>query len=102
MVAPRALLLTEAYEDRAANPAGTYCAAQAARDVYQLLNAGEKIGWAFREGGHDHQLPDYQALLEFMKLHIPAQIESNSGLHRNFQRRLYPDLKDHLYQFQPD
>ena len=32
LVAPRLLLLTEAYEDHAANPAGTYVAAQAARE----------------------------------------------------------------------
>ena len=31
MVAPRGLLLTDAYEDNGANPAATYAAAQAAR-----------------------------------------------------------------------
>ena len=36
MVAPRPLLLTEAYEDRATNPPGTYAACQATQLVYML------------------------------------------------------------------
>jgi dienelactone hydrolase len=58
MVAPRCLLLTDAYEDTGANPAGTYAAAQAARKVFLLLGNEKGIGWAYRESGHNHAAED--------------------------------------------
>jgi hypothetical protein len=66
MVAPRGLLLTDAYEDVGANPAGTFAAAQAALEVYKLLGAESSIGWAWRESGHNHAPEDYKALLDFV------------------------------------
>ena len=91
LAAPRGLLLTEAYEDIAANPAGTYAAAQASRKVYSLLGADSAIGWAFREGGHDHGPVDFLALLDFMDLRL-----GRGRVRRNFQRPLYPDLEELL------
>jgi hypothetical protein len=91
MVAPRGLLLTEAYEDRAANPAGTYLAAQAASDVYELLDAPESIGWAYRERGHAHHREDYAALLDFVDEHLHDRDPD-----RNFRRPLYPNLESQL------
>lgn len=91
MVAPRGLLFTEAYEDHAANPAGTYAGAQATQKVYDLLNNKDAIGWAYRESGHAHTPEDYTALLDFMDVHL-----HNRQLKRNFQRNIYPDLKEYV------
>ncbi len=58
LVSPRGLLLTEAYEDVGANPAGTYVAAHAAREVYAMLGQPDAIGWSYRESGHAHRPED--------------------------------------------
>ena len=91
MVAPRGLLLTEAYEDFGANPAGTYVAATAARKVYEVLDRPDAIGWAFRERGHAHYREDYAAVLDFMDQQFHER-----ELTRNFQRSLYPGLTNIL------
>ena len=87
LVAPRKLLLTEAYEDHAANPAGTYAAAISTQQVYQMLKQKKSIGWSYRESGHAHLLEDYTALLDFMDFHFRHKKNN-----RDFQRNLYPDL----------
>jgi hypothetical protein len=66
LVAPRALVTTEGLGDRWANPSGTWQSHLAAREVYRFLNAEERIGVWFREGGHDHGAADWQAFLDFM------------------------------------
>jgi hypothetical protein len=86
LVAPRCLLVTDAYEDHAANPPGSYAACQAARKVYDLLGKPQGIGWVVREGGHAHTPTDYEALLDFMDLHLHGRAV------REFQRPLFPDL----------
>jgi endo-1,4-beta-xylanase len=88
LVAPRGLLVTEGYEDFGANPAGTYAGLQASRKVWELLGAGGKVGWSFREGGHAHTLEDYVALLDFMDVHVHKK-----EVRRDFQRGLYPGLE---------
>ena len=65
LVAPRALLSTEALGDYWASPRGTRLTHAAAKDVYRLLGAEDRIGIVFREGGHDHGLPDWEVLLDF-------------------------------------
>ncbi len=65
LVAPRALLTTEALGDLWANPQGSWQTHLAAREVYALLGAQEHIAIAFREGGHEHNLADWLALLDF-------------------------------------
>ena len=96
LVAPRGLLLTEAYEDHSANPAGTYAAAQSALKVYDLLGQKDGIGWAYRESGHAHMPEDYTALLDFMDRHLHGR-----DLKRDFQRKLYPELGKILHTPQP-
>lgn len=91
LVAPRGLLLTEAYEDHGANPPGTYAAALSAQTVYQMLDSKDAIGWAYRESGHAHMPQDYAALLDFMDRHLHGR-----QLKRDFQRKLYPDLDELL------
>lgn len=87
LVAPRLLLVNEAYEDAWANPPGSYAACLAARDVYRLLGAPERIGWAVREGGHAQLPTDFEALLDFMDRHILGR-----EITRDFQRPLFPHL----------
>ena len=91
LVAPRGLLLTEAYEDHSANPAGTYAAALSAQKAYNILNSKDAIGWAYRESGHGHTPEDYAALLDFMDRRLHGR-----ELKRDFQRRLYPNLAELL------
>lgn len=63
LVAPRALLTTEARDDRWANPQGTWQTHVAARAVYRLLGCDDAIAVAYREGAHDHHPADWELLL---------------------------------------
>jgi hypothetical protein len=65
LVAPRALLSTEALGDLWANPEGTQQTYLAARKVFQWLGVGDRIGIHYRQGGHDHNLEDWLALLDY-------------------------------------
>jgi dienelactone hydrolase len=65
LVAPRALLSTEALGDAWANPAGTWQTHDAAAEVFRFLGAGDRIGISYRQGGHDHDFNDWTALLDF-------------------------------------
>lgn len=65
LVAPRALLTTEALGDLWANPEGTMHTHLAAKEVYKFLGAPDRIAITYREGGHDHGLNDFKTLLEF-------------------------------------
>jgi len=65
LVAPRALLSTEALGDLWANPSGTQQTYRAAREVYRFLGAEEKIGIWYREGEHNHGIVDWKTFLDF-------------------------------------
>ena len=65
LIAPRALLTTEALGDLWANPMGSWQTHRAARAVYALLGVSQRIAIAFREGGHAHTLADWNTLLDF-------------------------------------
>jgi hypothetical protein len=65
LVAPRALLSTEALGDLWANPSGTWQTHRAAREVYRFLGTPDRIGFWFRAGGHSHGREDWAALLDF-------------------------------------
>jgi dienelactone hydrolase len=65
LVAPRALLTTEALDDLWANPTGTYRTHLAAQEVYKLLSAPGRIAISYRVGGHDHSFADWGVLLDF-------------------------------------
>jgi hypothetical protein len=66
LIAPRALLCTEALGDAWANPQGTQHTHDAAAEAYRWLGVPERIAIQFREGGHSHTLEDWTAMLEFM------------------------------------
>ena len=91
LVAPRHLLVTEAYEDPGASPPGSYASCQVARRVYDFLGSPDAVGWAFREGGHSHQVDDYAALLAFMD-----RVFHGREVCRDFQRPLFPNLDELL------
>jgi hypothetical protein len=65
LVAPRALLETEALGDLWANPEGSQVTYSAAKEVYTFLGAENRIGIVYREGKHEHTLGDWTALLDF-------------------------------------
>lgn len=64
LVAPRAVLSTDARGDRWANPEGVELAWRAALPVFELLGVPERNLMVLREGGHDQLAPDFAALLE--------------------------------------
>lgn len=66
LIAPRALLTTEALGDAWANPAGTWQTHRAAAEVFRFLGAENQLGVHFRKGGHDHRTADWTAFLDFM------------------------------------
>lgn len=65
LVAPRALLITNALGDLWANPAGTQQTYLAAKPAYEFLGAGSRIGNHYREGKHEHNADDWRTLLDF-------------------------------------
>ena len=65
LMAPRALLTTEALQDHWANPSGTWLTHLAAREVYKFLGVDGRIAIAYRDGGHDHCMADWRTLLGF-------------------------------------
>ena len=74
-VAPRALLTTEAREDKWASPHGTRLTYEGAREVFRFLDAEARIGIWYRDGGHAHTLEDWEAMLDFADVqffHKPA------------------------------
>lgn len=65
LVAPRALLGTEALGDLWANPLGSWQSHRAAAELFSFLGAPEQIGFWCRDGGHAHGLADWTAFLDF-------------------------------------
>ncbi len=87
LVAPRALLTTEALDDLWANPQGSWQTHRAAQEVYRFLGAPERIAIGNRAGGHDHAPEDWQRLLDFCDAQLrgdaarfPPQADPYPGL----------------------
>jgi hypothetical protein len=78
LVAPRALLSTEALGDPWANPGGAWQTYLAAREVYRFLGAEERIGIWYRKGDHGHSQADWAAFLDF----VDWQFRGNPPPHR--------------------
>lgn len=66
LVAPRCLLETNGLADIWGNPRGSYQTYLAARRVYELLGAQDNIAAWYRDGGHQHGLRDFTALMDFV------------------------------------
>ena len=65
LVAPRAYLCTNGLADKWANPKGTAQAHLAAREVFESMGAGEKMGIFYINTGHDHNIDKWIALVDF-------------------------------------
>jgi hypothetical protein len=87
LVAPRALLSTEALGDLWANPSGTQQSTLAAKEVYDFLGAGSRIGLTFREGKHEQNAEDWSTLLDF----ADSQFFGKS-VARRFDQSAFSDL----------
>jgi dienelactone hydrolase len=88
LVAPRALLSTEALGDFWANPKGTQQSYAAAKDVYRFLGADDRIGIAFRPGEHEQNLDDWKVLLDFADKQFFAK-----KVDRRFDVLAFPDAE---------
>ena len=86
LVAPRALLSTEGLEDLWANPEGTQQSYLAAKEVYDFLGVRDRIGIAFRPGGHAHGMADWAALLDFSDWQLAGRRPE-----RSFDALAFPD-----------
>jgi hypothetical protein len=77
LVAPRALLCTESYDDEFANPLGTLATSVAAQPVFDLLGATEKNAIHFRRGRHSTNKEDWQRILDFAEWHFYGKVPKN-------------------------
>jgi len=77
LVAPRALICTEANEDHWANPLGTRATTKAAQKAFDFLKAGNKNAIHFRAGGHDLTPVDWQAILDFAEWQFFGKVPEN-------------------------
>jgi len=65
MIAPRALICTEAADDFWANPLGSRATTKQAQRVFDFLNVGNKNAIHIRAGSHDLTPLDWQAIIDF-------------------------------------
>lgn len=93
MIAPRALLCTEALQDLWANPQGSWLTRVAAQPVFDLCGASSHNAIAFRHGGHAHTLADWCTLLDFADAAF-----GHGDLHTGFNQNPYPELPSHWRQ----
>lgn len=89
LVAPRALLSTEALGDLWANPSGTYETYRAAREVYRFLGEEDRTGIWYREGPHDHGIADWTAFLDFADWQFKGMAAGYS-----FQADPFPQMEE--------
>jgi len=88
LVAPRALLTTEALGDLWANPRGTYQTYMAAREAYRFLGHEERIGIWYRKGGHNHGIKDWKVFLDFMDWQLRGK-----KVKIKFNENPFPDMQ---------
>jgi len=86
LVAPRPILCTDGLHDEWANPWGTQQTTEAAREVYKFLGVPEKIGNHYRQGGHDHNVEDWGALLDFSDFNFFGKPLPGNFYEENFVR----------------
>lgn len=65
LIAPRALISTDALADTWANPYGTQISWRAAQEVFDFLGAPERNAMHFRDGGHEFSRTDWLAMLDY-------------------------------------
>ncbi len=88
LVAPRAVLSTDALGDSWANPLGTQEVFRASQVVFDWLGVGQKNALHFREGGHEHSSKDWYALLDFADYLFQGKDEDRPS---EFNRLPFPE-----------
>lgn len=73
LVAPRGLILTEGLDDTWINTFGTQVAWLGTTEVYEFLEAKEKCGLHYREGGHMYSMEDWLVMLDFCKVNLRGE-----------------------------
>jgi hypothetical protein len=86
LVAPRPLLCTDALHDEWANPWGSQQTTEAAREIYTFLGVPDKVGHHYRQGGHDHNIEDWEALLDFADFNFFDKPLPDDFYNENFAR----------------
>ena len=84
LVAPRALICTDALDDVWANPKGNRATSRAAQAAFDLTGASNKNGLHFRKGGHDLRAQDWSAILDFADWHLRGKRPKNRKRFRQF------------------
>jgi pimeloyl-ACP methyl ester carboxylesterase len=87
LIAPRALLTLEAYDDLWANPTGTWQTFRAAQEVYRFFGKEAALGTWYRAGGHGHTEADWQIFMEFADWQMRGITPSHI-----FTQNPFPDL----------
>ncbi|WP_230396443.1 cellulose-binding domain-containing protein [Streptomyces blattellae] len=87
LVAPRLLLTTNGTEgsDIRTNPQGTGLSHRGAKMVYQYLGVADHIGISYRPGGHQIDIADYNAIMDFADKYLMGKAVS-----RTFDNVPYP------------
>ena len=67
LIAPRVLVVGEAASDMWASPVGSWMTTQAAKEVYKLYDAEDKLYWYYRPGYHYHKPYDLSMLVSVLK-----------------------------------
>ncbi|UCF16126.1 MAG: alpha/beta hydrolase, partial [Phycisphaerales bacterium] len=88
VIAPRALVNCHARQDYWANPYGTELTHRAAEVVFEWLDAGDRIGLHWRDGGHAQNQEDWVALLDFADRYFFGKKTD-----RRFDNWNYPDAE---------
>ena len=77
LVAPRALICTEARGDLWANPSGTLVTSKAAQSAFEFFDVPSKNGLHYRDGNHDFTPEDWEAILDFAEWHLLGKKPEN-------------------------
>jgi hypothetical protein len=79
LVAPRALICTEARGDLWANPNGTFLTSVAAKSAFDLFDVETRNGIHYRDGKHDFTAEDWNAILDFADWHLMGEEPEDKG-----------------------
>lgn len=88
LVAPRYFIQTDGLGDTWANPKGAYQTLLAAKEVYNLLGAADKLLSHYRDGGHNHSPEDFAVLLNVME-----QAGAGKAQNNDYYANPFPDMQ---------
>jgi hypothetical protein len=85
LVAPRALICTDAIGDQWANPDGNRATSKAAQPAFELLGEKDRNGLRFRAGNHDLLEEDWNSILDFADWHWRGKRPNNTQSYFDFR-----------------